>query len=244
MAKQRQENPADESARAQAKSAKKKRAAGQLPWHPIWRWSISCLVVLHLTAVICAPWSLSTGNALPPNYEAMRPQQPLPPPDSVVWQKPVVPRALHDFFHHYLNLLYLNHGYEFFAPDPAGTHVIDYQVTAADGNVIEGRLPSHETHWPRLLYHRHMMLAEQTQLMGPQSGQLYADHLATLHDGASQMQLKVHTLLPPHRVADGTPLDAPSTFRTIGTVTGRPRPGAAASAAPSSDPPASIPGAQ
>ena len=129
------------------------------------------------------------------------------------------------FFHDYLNLLYLNHGYEFFAPDPAGTFVIDYQVTQADGKVIEGRLPSLELQWPRLFYHRHMMLAEQTQLMELSALQ-YANHLATLYGGPSQLELKMHQLLPPHRVADETPLDAPSTFHSIGTVTGRPRPSA------------------
>ena len=149
--------------------------------------------------------------------------QPLPPRESPVWQKPVVTRGLHGFFHHYLNVLYLNHGYEFFAPDPAGTHVIDYQVTKVDGGVAKGRFPSLEEQWPRLFYHRHMMLAEQTELMGPQSGQHYADHLATIHGGGCRMQWKVHLLLPPRRVAEETPLDAPSTYQLIGTVTGRPR---------------------
>jgi hypothetical protein len=89
-----------------------------------------------------------------------------------------------------------------------------------------------------------MMLAEQTQLMGPQSGQQYADYLATLHGGTSQMQLKIHTLLPPHRVADETPLDAPSTFRTIGTVTGQPRVTTAASSGQAPEGAVSIPEAQ
>lgn len=243
MAKKRQENSAQQSPPTRAQPAQKKRAAGELPWHPFWRWLMSLAIVLHITAVVSAPWNLATGDALPPGYEALRPQQPLPPPESIVWQRPVVARAVHDFFHDYLNLLYLNHGYEFFAPDPAGTHVVDYQVTQADGQVVTGRLPSHEQQWPRLLYHRHMMLAEQTQLMGPQSGQQYADHLATLHGGTSQMQLKIHTLLPPHRVADETPLDAPSTFRTIGTVTGRPRPTAAANSTQVDEAPVTIPGA-
>jgi len=228
MVKKRLENSPTEEPTPQKPTLKKKpvkkRATGDLPWHPFWRWLVSLLVVLHLTAVFSAPWDmLLIGDALPPGYEAMQPQRPLPPPESVVWQKPVITRGLHAFFHDYLNLLYLNHGYEFFAPDPAGTHVIDYQVTQSDGNIVEGRLPSHEGQWPRLLYHRHMMLAEQTQMMGPSSGLQYADHLATLYGGPSQMQLKIHLLLPPHRVADKTPLDAPSTFQTVGTVTGRPR---------------------
>jgi len=252
MAKKRQEQSSDEP--PPLKTARKKkpttqRAASDLPWHPFWRWIVSLIVVLHLTAVLSAPWDLATLDALPPGYappsDANGRPQPLPPPESVVWQDPVVTRGLHRFFHDYLNLLYLNHGYEFFAPDPAGTHVIDYQVTQADGNVAEGRLPSHDGQWPRLLYHRHMMLAEQTQLMGPQSGQQYANHLATVYGGPSKMQLKMHFLLPPHRVADNTPLDAPSTYQVIGTVAGHPRVSAHTSRnIPSSEAPVSIPGAQ
>ena len=241
MAKKRQENQTEETPAAKPaastktvkKKVVKKRVAGELPWHPFWRWLVSLLVVLHLTAVFVAPWDLMTDPALPPGYmpprDARGRPQPLPPLNSMVWQKPVVTRGLHRFFHDYLNLLYLNHGYEFFAPDPPpGTHLVDYQVTQADGNVVKGRFPSLDEQWPRLRYHRHMMLTEQTQLMGPQSRQQYADHLASLHGGPSRLELKVHLVLPPHRVADKTPLDAPSTFRTIGIVNGRPRPKASA----------------
>ncbi len=228
MAKKRQESaPTEEPAAKPAKKKPaKKRATGELPWHPFWRCLVSVLVILHLVAIFSAPWDLAVkmeGGALPPGYEMQMPQQPVPPPDSPVWQMPVVTHSLHTFFHEYLNLLYLNHGYEFFAPDPSGTHVIDYQVTKADGTVVDGRFPSHDEHWPRLLYHRHMMLAEQTMLMGPQSGQQYADHLATVHEGNSRLSLKVHLLVSPQQVINELPLDAPSTFRLISEVTGTPR---------------------
>jgi len=257
MAKKRPENlspetvPPKPAVSRPAKTAKP-RAAGELAWHPAWRWLVSLLVVLHLLAVFCAPWDLMTADALPPGYDSLtdargRPQ-PLPPRESTVWQRPVVTRGLHGFFHHYLNVLYLNHGYEFFAPDPAGTHVIDYQVTKSDGGVVKGRFPSLDEQWPRLFYHRHMMLAEQTGLLGQQAAPNYANYLATLHNGTSQLNLKVHLLLPPHRVAEETPLDAPSTYRLIGTVAGRPRPSAQAksngtdSDTSSSEAPVSIPG--
>lgn len=227
MAKKRQETSSSDQPpeKPVKKKPVKKRAAGELPWHPAWRCLLSLLIVLHLAAVFSAPWALSTAPALPPGFDAMQPPQPLPPPNSPVWQQPVIARGMHQFFHHYLNLLYLNHGYEFFAPDPAGTHVIDYEVTQAAGEPVKGRIPSHDLHWPRLLYHRHMMLSEQTQMpaMGPQSGKHYAEHLATLYKGNSKLGLKVHLLLPPHRVAEDTPLDAPSTFQLIGEVEGTPR---------------------
>ncbi|MEM8946356.1 MAG: hypothetical protein AAGD11_14385 [Planctomycetota bacterium] len=221
------------------KKAAKPRAAGDLPWHPVWRWLASGAILVHLLAVVSAPWGLSTGPALPPGFDALQPPQPLPPMDSPVWQRPIVVQNLHWFFHDYLNLLYLNHGYEFFAPDPAGTHVIDYQVTRAAGEPVTGRLPSHDQHWPRLLYHRHMMLSEQSTMpqLAQKSPQHYADHLATIHNGISRLELKFHNLLPPRRVADDTPLDAPSTFQLIGTIEGRPCP-------TPSDEPAPITGAQ
>jgi hypothetical protein len=235
MAKSGQENRSSEPSARQpnarpsggGKKVVKQLSTAELPWGPLVRWLVSLLVVLHLAAVVSAPWNLATADALPPGYGFQQP----PPPESIVWQKPVVPRRLHKFFHDYLNLLYLNHGYEFFAPDPAGTHVIDYQVTPPDGQLRKGRFPSHDEQWPRLLYHRHMMLAEQTQMpvMGPRAGQHYADYLATRYGGTSQLQLKIHTLLPPQRVANQTPLDAPSTFQVMGTATGRPRPTASPS---------------
>ena len=196
-----------------------------MPWHPAWRFLASLFVIFHLAAVFSAPWAISTAPALPPDFEA-QPQQPLPPENSSVWQRPIMAHGMHSFFTHYLNLLYLNHGYEFFAPDPAGTHVIDYQVARSAGEPIVGRMPSHEQHWPRLFYHRHMMLSEQSisPLLVQHSPQSFADHLATAHGGLSRLDLKYHQLLPPHRVADETPLDAPSTYKLIGTVEGRPRP--------------------
>ena len=51
------------------------------------------------------------------------------------------PVQLHRFFRHYLNLVYMNHGYEFFAPDPAGTHLVSYRVAKPDGTTVEGRFP-------------------------------------------------------------------------------------------------------
>jgi hypothetical protein len=130
---------------------------------------------------------------------------------------------VHRFFRHYLNLIYMNHGYEFFAPDPGGTHLISFRVTKPDGTTVEGRFPDLEVQWPRLLYHRHMMLAEQTQMMGRASGQSYADHLATLHDGPSRIDWMIHMLLSPQQVKDGTPLDDRSTYQVIESLEGRPR---------------------
>ncbi len=200
------------------------RTTSGLLWHPVWRLFVSLAIVTHVAAIVSAPWDLLIADALPPGYRPPTDSAGRPlPEDPTVWQQPVVPRTLHKFFHDYLNLLYANHGYEFFAPDPAGTHLIRYKVTRSDGTDHSGSFPDLQQQWPRLLYHRHMMLAEQTAMMGPESGQQYADHLATLHGGVSQVEWIVHLLLPPSRVAAGTALDDPSTYQTLATVSGRPR---------------------
>lgn len=184
---------------------------------------MSLLVTAHLAAVFSAPWDLATVDALPPGYMPAAGQSQLPPPNSTAWQEPLVPRTLRRFYRHYLNLLYLNHGYEFFAPDPAGTHVIGYRVTRPDGSTVEGRFPDLKDQWPRLLYHRYMMLAEQTEMMGPESGRHYADYLATLYGGPSRIDLVIHLLLSPQKVLEGTSLDAQSTYKVLASVNGQPR---------------------
>ena len=159
------------------------KPAGEIGWHPVWRWLVSLLIVLHITAVFCAPWDLSTDRALPPGYipptDNLGRQIP-PALDANVWQEPIIPRTLRGwFFRHYLNLLYLNHGYEFFAPDPNGSNLIRYQIRDSGGREIaSGEFPDLKSQWPRLLYHRHMMLAAQTGDMGEESGRHYAQHLA------------------------------------------------------------------
>lgn len=73
----------------------------------------------------------------------------------------------------YGQFLYLDRGYAFFAPDPGPSHLLRVELKAKqDGNdsaaKIEERTTSTEIRtypdlnqqWPRLLYHRHFMLAE------------------------------------------------------------------------------------
>lgn len=207
-------------------------AANEIGWHPFWRWLVSVLVVLHVVAVFCAPWDLSTNRALPPGFipptDNMGRQIP-PAMDANVWQEPIIPRALRGrFFRHYLNLFYLNHGYEFFAPDPNGSHIIRYQVRDSGGREIaSGEFPDLKTQWPRLFYHRHMMLAAQTGGMGEASGRHYAQHLLNRYGGQTiTTQLVFHRLLSPQEVIAGAKLDAPNTYQTLATIqeTARPKP--------------------
>lgn len=70
----------------------------------------------------------------------------------------------------YGQFLYLDRGYAFFAPDPGPSHLLRVELREKDSNFagpdsrgteIEVRTyPSLGEQWPRLLYHRHFMLAE------------------------------------------------------------------------------------
>lgn len=60
----------------------------------------------------------------------------------------------------YSQFTYLDHGYAFFAPDPGPSHLIQAEISGPAGEPIRRRYPDLSEQWPRLLYHRHFMLAE------------------------------------------------------------------------------------
>lgn len=71
----------------------------------------------------------------------------------------------------YLDALYLNQGHSFFAPEVGPGHVIYYELFDASNRLLEdGTLPNKKEYWPRLRYHRHFMLADQSELP-PADGQ-------------------------------------------------------------------------
>lgn len=208
----------------QQQPAKKQppRAAGEISWHPVWRWLVSLLIVLHLTAVFSAPWDMATSAALPPGYIAPTDNMGRPlPPQAGILQEPILTRALHrTFFNDYLNLLYLNHGYEFFAPDPNGSNLIRYQIRDSGGREItSGQIPDLSKQWPRLLYHRHMMLAAQTGDMGEESGRRYAQHLLNVNGGHTiTTELVFHKLLSPQDVKNGAKSDAAESYQVLAKI--------------------------
>lgn len=110
------------------------------PWPARARLLASLLIVLHLAAVFIAPLDFacrSPGSASPLTSTLMG------------WLRP------------YVNFLYLNHGYAFFAPDPGPSHLVRYRIEFDNGREpVEGIFPDLQTQRPRLLYHRHFMLAE------------------------------------------------------------------------------------
>lgn len=121
----------------------------------------------------------------------------------------------------YLDALYLNHGYYFFAPDPGPGHLIYYEVSDAQGRAIkQGHLPDWELHRPRLWYHRHFMLAEQVG--GPFADeawqrrylQAYARQLLREFEGESvRVRWIAHTPPDPQNMTYPVKLDAAGSYR-------------------------------
>ncbi|HMP06040.1 MAG TPA: hypothetical protein PJ982_06800 [Lacipirellulaceae bacterium] len=226
------------SASAPTPRAKPVRAASPWPWGLGRRIAVSVLVSLHVAAVFSAPWFLSLRTdlyALPPRDAQGRTIEPqVARADQLEFETPVMAELLARFFSHYNNLLFLNNGYEFFSPDPVWSHLIEYTIFDAAGEEIdEGRFPDRRTQWPRLFYHRHMMLAEQSgdpEMVG--APDFIADWLLE-RTGGERITLRWvrHHLLRRKDVLDGKSLSDKSTYEVIGEVQRRrsERPGVAGS---------------
>lgn len=109
-------------------------------WSPGAKLLVSGLVAVHLAAVFIAPMSFAArpgSHAIDPLRAALLP---------------------------YIQALYLDHGYAFFAPDPGPSHLVEYRLEFTDDREPKtGRFPNLREHQPRLLYHRHFMLSESLQ---------------------------------------------------------------------------------
>ena len=116
-------------------------------WPRAARWLISGALVFHLLAVSLTPFLAMSRN-------------------SGGSESPLAAQVMH-LFRPYVTALFLNHGYAFFAPDPPGeSHLVKYRVEFADGRpTVQGTFPDLATERPRLLYHRHFMLAEFWETM-------------------------------------------------------------------------------
>ena len=77
--------------------------------------------------------------------------------------------------------MFLNHGYHFFAPEPAPSTLISFEAERADGTKVAGHFPSRKS-IPRLLYHRHFMLTEHL-------------HAAELRDAPDELLRRVGQVL-------------------------------------------------
>jgi hypothetical protein len=94
---------------------------------------VNLWLVFHLAGIVIAPWSVSPSSRLVQNS----------------WL----------FVQPYVQILFLNHGYHYFAPYPGDSTLLGYVLEMPDGRHETGRIPNRGI-WPRLLYHRHFMLSE------------------------------------------------------------------------------------
>ena len=160
------------------------------PGRSPWRWALNCWLVFHLAAIIIAPASVEPSSDLS--------------------------RSAWDLVHPYLELLYLNHGNQFFAPEPGESTLLSFEAERDDGTVVRGRIPDRAT-WPRLLYHRYFMLTEHMKDAPPELQPLwqgsYARHIGGRF-GARRVSLTQQTHLLPsmERVRDGGRLDDPESY--------------------------------
>ena len=149
------------------------------------RWAVNGWLVLHVSAIIIAPASVAPSSTLAQSaWEVVSP---------------------------YLQLLYLNHGYHFFAPEPAESTLLAFVAQDEEGNILHrGRIPDREIE-PRLLYHRHFMLSEHMAGTPPELRELwhrsFADHIGRKY-GASQVEPFAADALPADD-GDGPRRDSP-----------------------------------
>jgi hypothetical protein len=154
------------------------------------RWAINLWLVFHVSAIIIAPASVSPASPLV----------------QTVWL----------LFQPYLQILYLNNGYHFFAPEPSESTLLAYKAERDDGTVIEDRIPNRQI-IPRLLYHRHFMLTEQMNSGPPDLEQpwyrSYAEHIGHKY-GAKKVTLtrQLHYLPTMEMVRSGISLHNPESY--------------------------------
>lgn len=194
-----------------------------IPPAPRLRLLISVLLIGHLMAVVLPPLSFQSRGPL--------------------GVSPVVATAMTPV-EGYSQALYMDRGYAFFAPDPGPSHLIQAAITAKDGSRVEQLFPNLDDQWPRLLYHRHFMLAEFiTEIYQPPGPppelaqvdrdeaerwlrsraryehvrQSFVDHLRSRHPGQDVAIRRVEHLIPDLVPFTQSPiaLDAPESYRVL-----------------------------
>lgn len=154
------------------------------------RGAVSVWLVFHLAAIVVAPASVSPSSDL----------------IQTSWL----------LFRPYLQVFYLNHGYHFFAPEPAESTLLAFVAERPDGTSVRGRIPNFGIK-PRLLYHRHFMLTEHMAQAPPslqaQWYNSYAQHIGKTY-GATRVSLtrQAHFLPSPRMVRDGVRLTDPASY--------------------------------
>jgi hypothetical protein len=159
-------------------------------WSPRTKRIVTLLLLWHVTAVVVGPAAVDPTSGLLLNiFQLYRP---------------------------YLDALYLNHGYHFFAPEPGPSHLIRYELVLQDGSKKTGYFPNKTEHWPRLRYHRHFMLSEHLSQFADEDSppevlqafsKSYAEHLLAEHQAQEVKLILIRHLFPsPEQVQEGMKL--------------------------------------
>ncbi len=157
------------------------------------RYCINVWVLLHFTAIIAAAGSIGPA----PGYVLF------------VWR----------VFHPYLEFLFLNHGFNFYAPEPSSSMLMEFEAVRADGSTVTGQIPDRALR-PRLLYQRHLLLTEHITLAPIDDRrpwyQSYARHLCRKY-GAARVHLTLvsHAPMPMEMVRNGGRLDDAITYTKL-----------------------------
>lgn len=173
------------------------------PWSPRTKRIVTLLLVWHVTAVVVGPAAVDPTSGLLLNlFQVYRP---------------------------YLDALYLNHGYHFFAPEPGPSHLIRYELVLNDGSRKTGYFPNKTEHWPRLRYHRHFMLSEHLSQFADEGSppellqafsKSFGQHLLAEHHAKEVKLVLIRHLIPsPEQVRDGMKLTDQKLFfeKILGT---------------------------
>lgn len=196
---------AQSKTKKQTSGAQPPRGAAAPPPPASVRIAISLAIAWHVFVVFISPLSVPPSSQLVVDIAQSR---------AVRW---------------YTDQLYLNHGYHFFGPEPPVNHLVRYTVRDSGGATIaEGEFPNKKQQWPRLFYHRHMMLSDQANLAPSENGPedavrrsltAYAHHLLRRHNGAeAQLDYVRHDPLLPMQVDADADANAPETFATVMSV--------------------------
>jgi hypothetical protein len=156
-------------------------------------------LALHLFSIIIFPASVEPSSPLIQSCS-----------DGVAW---------------YVQTLFLDHGFDFFTPEPGASTLVDYTLEFADGSSKTGRFPN-RTIFPRLFYHRHFMLSEflgnGPEDLQPLVERAFARNLCRAN-GAIRVKLtKIeHELASIENIRAGLTLNDPSLFKEtqLGTYT-------------------------
>ncbi len=151
---------------------------------------VNLWLIFHLAAIVIAPASVSPSSTLV----------------NSAW----------DLVHPYLDLLFLNHGHHFFAPEPSESTLLAFEAEREDGSVVRGRLPDRAV-GPRLLYHRYFMLTEHMSGAPDELRTLwhesYARHIGREFGAKSVRLTQISHLLPTmERIREGGRLDDPESY--------------------------------